>query len=199
MNTFKMPTHIMENMTQIFQIERDKDIIGSAHGFFCGKDYPHTIQLVENADIKNEDWLIDTTTGQRYYAEDVHPILINRKPVDWMVKYKTEAQHRSSTHSHSDTVFNIHSVSGNSVIGNQESVTLNIGASLSDIERLINNFPDSEKAKADELLDEMLKIESSAHPILIEGSFSKFSDLIKKHTDLLTAVGGWAVKLLIGQ
>ena len=34
---------------------------------------------------------------------------------------------------------------------------------------------------------------------IVLASSLKFSDLIKKHSDLLIAVGTWAVKLLIGQ
>ena len=116
-----------------------------------------------------------------------------------MVKYQTEIQYKASLRNSQSTVFNIHSVNGNSVIGNQENVVLNIGASLTEVERLIKSLPDSEKAIANELLEEIKKTESSTHPILVEGAFSKFSDLLKKHSDLLIAVGGWAVQLLIGK
>ena len=196
MNQFQIPKELI-NATQIFQIERSKTIIGEAHGFFCGKNYPNTIQLIENTEIKNGDWLIDSTTGQRYYSVDTHPIVIHGVPSNWMVKYQTENQYNSSRNS-SSTIFNIQSVNGTSVIGNQEKVVLNVISSLSDIEQLIHSLPDSDKAKANELLAELHKTESSNHPVLVEGALSKFSDLIKKHSDLLTAVGGWAVKLLIG-
>ena len=197
MNPFKMPKELMD-MTQVFQIERSGTIIGNAHGFFCGKEYPSTIQLVENTDIKNGDWLIDSITGQRYYSVDANPIIIGGEPSDWMVKYQTEHQYNSFRNSSNNTVFNIQSVNGTSVIGNQQNVVLNIGSSLNDIEQLIHSFPDSDKQEASELLEELRKTESANHPVLVEGALSKFSDLIKKHSDLLTAVGGWAVKLLVG-
>ena len=199
MNPFKMPYDIMESMTLVFQIERSGQVVGDAHGFFCGKDYPNTIQLVENVDIQNGDFLINTMTSQKYYAVDAQPIIIDHEPAEWMVKYQTEIQYKASLRNSQNTVFNIHSVNGNSVIGNQENVVLNIGASLTEVERLIKSLPDSEKAIANELLEEMKKTESSTHPILVEGAFSKFSDLLKKHSDLLIAVGGWAVQLLIGK
>ena len=41
MNQFQIPKELI-NATQIFQIERSKTIIGEAHGFFCGKNYPNT-------------------------------------------------------------------------------------------------------------------------------------------------------------
>lgn len=197
MNQFKMPKNLM-GMTQIFKVERSDAIIGEAHGFFCGKDYPSTIQLVENTDIKNSDWLIDSITGQRYHVIDARPIMADGEPIDWMVRYQTEQQYASSITDSHNTVFNIQSVNGTSVIGNQNNVALNTGFSLSDIEHLIHSLPDSDQAEANELLEELRRTESANHPVLVEGALSKFSELIKKHSDMLTAVGSWAVKLLIG-
>lgn len=197
MNPFKIPKSILNQSTIIFQIERNHALIGSVHGFFCGNDYPHTVQFVENTDIKNGDWLIDTITNQRYYAKDVRPISINQKPVEWMITYETEEEHNSSVSNHS--TINIHSVNGNSVIGSQQNVVLNIGSDLSDIERLISNLSQAEQSDAKELLSILKSTESATHPVLVAGHLAKFSDLLKKHTDLFTAVGGWAVQLLIGK
>lgn len=199
MNPFKMSQSILKEMSQIFSIERGGSIIGSAHGIFCGREYPSTIQLFENTDVKNGDWIIDSITQQRYYAKDVHPIIMNGEPIDWMIKYQTEQDYNLSIHSNRQSTINIHSVSGNSVIGNQENVVLNIGNSLNGIEHLIASLPISEQTEATELLSELKSVESSTHPILVEGALSKFSDLLKKHSDLLIAVGGWAVQLLIGK
>lgn len=193
---FKMPSELMD-MTQIFQVERNGSVIGQAHGFFCGRDYPNTIQLVENTDVKNGDYLIDTLTSQKYFAVDATPIVISGKAAEWMVKYETLLAHQQS--STRQTNINIHSVSGNSVIGSQEHVVLNIGSTLDDIENLLNKLPITDQAMATELLDELKRTESANHPVLVEGALSKFSDLLKKHTDLLSAVGGWAVQLLIGK
>lgn len=76
---------------------------------------------------------------------------------------------------------------------------MNIGSSLRDIEQLISSLPSSEQSEAQELLNILKSTSEATHPILVEGALSKFSNLLKKHTDLLTAVGGWAVQLLIGQ
>lgn len=76
---------------------------------------------------------------------------------------------------------------------------MNIGNSIDDIKQIIHALPDAEQAEAQDLLNTLKATEEAAHPVLVEGALSKFSDLIKKHSDLLIAVGGWAVKLLIGQ
>ena len=199
MNQFQLPKFMLDEMTQIFSVERNGSIIGNVHGFFCGKDYPSTIQFVENTDIKNGDWIIDSITNQRYYAKDVRPIIINGTPCDWMIKYQTEHDFNAKTNLSRQTTINIHTVSGNSIIGSQENVVMNIGSSLKDIEQLISSLPISEQPEAQELLNTLKSTSESTHPISVEGALSKFSNLLKKHTDLLTAVGGWAVQLLIGK
>lgn len=199
MDDFEMPNDIMEEMTQVFSIERENIIIGSAHGYFCGNENPSTIQLVENTDIKNGDWLIDSITKQRYYAEDVYPMIVNKKPHDWMIKYQTEEAHKQSKMLVHQSTFNIHSITGNSVIGNQENVVLNIGNSLNDIAQLIEQLPLHDQSEAHDLLKELENTEKSNHPILVEGALSKFSNLLNRHSDLFTAVGRWAVQLLIGK
>lgn len=199
MNPFQLPPFILKEMTQIFSIERNGSIIGTVHGFFCGKDYPNTIQFVENTDIKNGDWIIDSTTSQRYYAKDVRPVIMNGTPCDWMIQYQTEDDFRAQSNLGKQTTINIHTVSGNSVIGSQENVVVNVGSSLKDIEQLIASLPISEQPEAQELLNTLKSTSESTHPVLVEGALARFSNLLKKHTDLLIAVGGWAVQLLIGK
>lgn len=195
MNNFRFPRELLNSHTQVFNIERNGSICSSAHGFFCGHEHPNTIQLVENADIKNGDWLIDTISHQRYLAVDARPIIVNGEPIDWMVSYQTEYQHN-----HSSTNINIGNVNGPSIIGNQQNATINTTVnSLEDIKSLISSLPPDDLANGEALLNELSDVENSNHPILVEGALSKFSDLLQKHTDLLTAVGGWAVQLLIGK
>lgn len=199
MHPFSFPQSMLDDMSQVFSIERDGTIIGSVHGIFCGREYPNTIQFLENADIKNGDWVIDTITGQRYFAKNARPIIMGGKPCDWMVEYETELSYQKSKAVNRQTNINIHSVTGNSIIGNQENVVMNIGNSINDIKQIIDTLPDAEQAEAHDLLKTLQTTEEATHPILVEGALSKFSDLLKKHSDLLIAVGGWAVKLLIGQ
>lgn len=195
---FSLPKELLF-ATAPFIVERDGSSIGSAPGFFCGENYPSTIQLVGNTDIQNGDWLVDSETSHRYYVKDARPIRMNGEISNWMVKYQTELDYRTSCSSSNQTTINIDSVHGNSVIGSQENVVFNIGNSINDIENLIAKLPAADQALAKELFDELKKVEASAHPILVEGALSKFSNLIKKHTDLLTAIGTWAVQLLIGK
>ena len=154
---FRMPDQLFAEETQPFSVERDGRIISEARGFFCGNDYPSTIQLVEDAKIRNGDWLIDTLTGHRYFVENARPISLSGQITDWMVKYQTETQLNQSRQVIHNSTFNIHSISGTSVIGNQENVTLHIGGSLSDFARLIGQLPVSEQEEGYQLLEELAR------------------------------------------
>lgn len=198
MNPFEFPFDLCGDALQRFQIERNGHIVCEARGFFCDNDYPDTIQLVEDADVRNGDWLIASVPPQRYFVENARPILIGGKPSDWLVKYQTEQAYRRSCANVHQSTFNIQAINGTSVIGSQEHVTINVGFSLDDISELIKRLPFDDQSEAEALLRELKSLESAPRPTLVRGSLSKFSDLLKKHSDLLIAVGGWAVDLLIG-
>lgn len=193
---YKPPKSAYTGATE-FQIERNHSIIASVHGFFGGNEYPNTIHILDTADIKSGDWLINAATNLKYYVKDIQPTAINQKTVNLTVLYETEEDHNPSAAN--TTTINIQSVNGNSVIGSQQNVVLNIGSNLSDIEKFISSLPQSEQLEAEELLSILKSTETATHPVLVAGHLAKFSDLIKKHTDLFTAIGGWAVQLLIGK
>lgn len=198
-NAFKMSHSLLSQMSDSFSIERNGSEIASSKGFFCGKDYPSTIQLLENVDVQDGDWLIHSLTNRRYYAQHTEPITRSGEILSWMVKYRSETEYKNDQSFQSQANINIQSVNGPAIIGNQQNAALHIGRDLDNIRSLISTFSGNDKKSAEELAEELEKIESSNHPILIEGSLSKFSDLLKKHSDLLIAVGGWAVQLLIGK
>ena len=199
MSPFSFPTNIFSDMTQEFSVERNGAVIETARGFFCGHNYPNTIQFNENLNVRNGDWIIDTQTAQRYHVIDAQPKKMNGVISYWMVKYETEIDYRRAESINRQANINIGTVSGNSVIGNQENVIMNIVHSIDDIKKIIDDLPTDEQVTGQELLDTLKSTEEATHPVLVEGSLSKFSDFIKKHSDLFIAVGNWAVKLLIGQ
>lgn len=194
---FSLPKHMLDSMTDVFDIERDGNVIRSAHGFFCGSNYPSTIQLVENTDIQEEDWLIHTLTGRRYFAIKVRPISMQGEIHDWMVTYQSETEWKRSQEANSSTNIHIGTVSGPSIIGSQKNAAITIGNTVEDIAKLITTKPSEDIAALCELVAELKKIEESDNGIE-KGKLSKFSDLLQKHSDVLIALGGWAVKLLTG-
>lgn len=194
---FKMPSFLMESATDIFHIEREGQQIASAHGFFCGKESPSSIQLVENVDVRVGDWMIHQLTGNRYFVTDARPISMEGQIVDWMVKYQSEYDWKKEQAAQNVASINIGSVSGTAIIGNQHSASINVGYTADDITKLLANKPASDMPLLVELVSLLKEMEAKDEPIK-KGALSKFSDLLQKHSDLLVALGGWAVKLLVG-
>lgn len=108
-----------------------------------------------------------------------------------------------------NTTFNLQNVSfdGNPIIGNNASFSNSVyGKNLSDIElnstttsfselgQLIREKPDYDRPALLELLRALEKLEESSEPVR-PGFFSRFSDLVKKHTDLIVPIGRILVQI----
>lgn len=62
-----------------------------------------------------------------------------------MVKYETEIAYRRAESINRQANINIGTVSGNSVIGSQENVIMNIGHGINDIKKIIDALPSDEQ------------------------------------------------------
>lgn len=83
------------------------------------------------------------------------------------------------------TVFNTYNPN-NSIIGSQQTATINISDSLNNLDKLINDNGGTDKEKLFELKD-TLKQQLDSNQ-LSKSSLSKFSDLIAKHSWLVLAI-----------
>lgn len=193
---FSRPSDFLQSATSLFTIERNGQAIGTSRGFFCGKGYPNTIQLIENADVQGSDWLIHPQTQHRYFIKNTVPLSMHGEVCGWMLEYESETEHQRNMQPSSE--IHIGTINGPSIIGSQQNATFNIGPSIEDIVQLIASKPPADQVSLCELVAVLKSIESSDTPVE-KGRLSKFSDLIKKHSDLLVALGGWAVKLLTGE
>lgn len=77
-----------------------------------------------------------------------------------------------------------------------QSVTNNIGAKLDEIEKLIAAKSTADREQLSGLLELLRSVSAQDAPVQ-KGLLSKFSDCLKKHTDILTAIGNWAVQILL--
>lgn len=83
------------------------------------------------------------------------------------------------------TVFNTYNPN-NSIIGSQQTATINIYDSFNNLDKLINDYGATDKEKLFELKDTLKQqLESNQ---LNKSSLSKFSDLIAKHSWLALAI-----------
>lgn len=198
-------SNLLKDCSSSFLIERNQEIIGTTLGFFNSNSPSNTIQIIENSNIKNGDWLIENTSQNRYYVENIYPIGSSGKLQHFIVNYQTqkEYEYRETITNHSNNTFNIQSVNGNAVFGNTISgsggnINHYTQNSLSEIEKFISSLPLSEQEEANQLLAELQEMESSENEVLENGKLAKFSMFLKKHQKLFALIGEWAVSHLIG-
>lgn len=191
-----IPNNLLDQMTNSFSIERNGSVVGEVKGFFCGSKYPNTIQIIQNADIKDGDWLTHTPTGKRCFAKNTRPITdVTGNIGHWMVEYASEIEYKKNNNTSN---IHIQNINGPSIIGNQQNAVINAGVSIEEIKGLISQVLDQDKPEFEELTNELERIENSNHPVLIEGMLGKFKDFLNKYPDLILTLGRWAVKLLVG-
>lgn len=91
----------------------------------------------------------------------------------------------------------IGTIQGSAIVGSQSNATINIGATMDDITQLVGSLPANQRQEAQALVEQLRRFESG-EDVLKKGALSKFSDLLAKHSPLLSAVIGFIGKLLTG-
>ena len=178
-----------------FHVFRGNLPLGTIHAFYCSSNYNDSIQSIRLSNepvviIKAGDTLIQDISKEKLIVESVKPL--DPSYTDCIIKYKTNNSVESST------VFNINEVSGNSVIGNQNTVTINQSCTIEEISKLLESL-NIDKSESEELIQTLENIENTKSTVSVRGVLGKFSNLINKHHELLIAIGGWAVQLMIGK
>lgn len=178
-----------------FEIFRDGQSVGFVKAFVCSSKYPNTIQTLEATEIYDGDILKFLT--KNYVIVDAKPVAHGNELLYFMLKYATTEQsnipkHHSETHNYN---FNA-PISGTNVIGSHD-FTLNVDNSIKNIQDIINNKT-VDKEALQELLDEIKETSENNTP-LTKGIFSKFSDLLAKHSDIAIAIGTFLTTMFFGK
>lgn len=82
--------------------------------------------------------------------------------------------------------FNIGSVT-NSAFGNNGNTTINNGYNFEEIRSLIASKPIEDQPELNKFIDRIEIITEDNQPVS-KGTFAKFSDLLSKHSDIITAI-----------
>lgn len=168
-----------------FELIRDNEYIATIKGFFCSNEYPNSIQTVDKTILKENDILLHTLTNAEYTIYSLKPLTLSGELNGYIVEYKQNEVGQN--------VYNIQSVSGNSAIGTNATFNL-ISQSTNDLFNIIDKELPFSQEKTD-LLNALLELKSKDEPI-DKNTFSKFSDLIKKHENLLIPIGTLISKIL---
>lgn len=184
-NIFHDSLDYFKELSDDFDLFRNGSYIDTIKAFFCSNEYPNSIQTLDNIILKEKDILVHKTTNTKYTIHELKPITISDELTGYIVGYK-ESQSNNN-------VYNINSISGNSAIGtnavfNYQSQTIDDLFNTIDKE-----LPFSEEKN--QLLKTLLELKSEEKP-LEKKSLAKFSDLIKKHENLLIPMGTLIAKIL---
>ncbi len=171
-----------------FSVERNNSILSTTKGFFCGKDYPNTIQLGSSADVIETDWLIHNSTNRKYFIKKIRPISKSNQTLGWMAEYLSEAEYEKSISEKDKSTFSIGAIYGSAIVGNYNNATINNGYNLSEIRSLISSKPPEDQEELNKLIDRIEIITEDNQPVS-KGTLAKFSDLLAKHSDIAISLG----------
>ena len=184
-NAFDNAFNDFRKLSDDFDLYRNNEYISTIKGFLCSNDYPNSIQTVDRTQIKENDVLIHKITNEKYTAYSLRPLTTCGKLNGYIIEYKPKDEDKN--------IYNIQSITGNSAIGTNSTFNL-INQSTEDLLRLIDQELQFSEEKT-ELLTALIELKSQNKSI-DKSKFNKFSDLLKKHENLLIPLGTFIAKIL---
>lgn len=180
---------LFKSMSDDFKVERNNNYIFTVKGFFCGKERKNTIQLLDNIDIKDSDWLLHIPSQKRYYVCKTEPISVENTVINWFIEYLTESEFNNKAEKTAQSMsINIGTISGGAIVGSQQNASINISYTTDDLRNAINDKPKCDQELLTKLVDRLDAVIEDNQPIS-KGFFAKFSDVLSKHSDIVAIVG----------
>ena len=179
------PLNHFKNMMIEFQIFRNSVLISTVKGLKNTEKstYKKYIGFYPNVDIQIGDVLFTSNSSIKYFVIDVDTATYMGEIYQIKAYYQNTSPVVEQT---SSTVYNISNAS-NSIIGNQQSAIINNSSfNIDDLKKLIELYGANDKEKLYDLtslLEQTLKNDD-----FHKSKFSKFSDLIAKHSWLPIAI-----------
>lgn len=155
-----------------------------------------TFNFYPDTDIDVGDIIELSGTNFKYYVEEVEPKYWHGE-LDYIDAYyiTLDEYAKKNKQPDSQTVYNIGKAS-NSIIGNQQNAAINIGMTVDEFRKAIEANGEGEKEALNKIADMLQTVIDDNTPVS-KGSFSKFSDLIAKHSWVATCLTQILLKWLI--
>lgn len=176
-----------------------KKILKSVYEHYQNNGNPLYIDLDEETDYQSSILQNDISAllSNGYLLEDVplsdgYLLTITEKGINFMendIRPKEENQ-KSNINIQNSTITNLQGASfsnSNAVVGDNNYVSNN-DLPFEELASLINEKPSADQAELQELLQTLERFQETGKP-LHPGIFARFSDLVKKHTDLIIPIG----------
>lgn len=168
-----------------FQIYRNENLISVSKGLRNTEKGTHKkfIGFYPDTDIQVGDILVMENTNMKSFIVDIDIASYKGSPFQIKAYYQNTQPVEQNSNS---TVYNIGTAS-NSIIGNQQQAILNNSSfNIDDLKQLIELYGANDKERLNQLstlLEDSLKKDD-----IKKSKFSKFSDLLAKHSWLPTAI-----------
>lgn len=168
-----------------FQIYRNENLISVSKGLRNTEKGTHRkfVGFYPDTDIQVGDILIMENTNMKSFIVDIDIASYKGSPFQIKAYYQTTPPVEQNSNS---TIYNIGTAS-NSIIGNQQQAILNNSSfNIDDLKQLIELYGANDKERLNQLsalLEDSLKKDN-----IKKSAFSKFSDLLAKHSWLPTAI-----------
>ena len=172
---------LINNQGILFKIERNGSVISELKGT---QNYePSTskrfVGFMPGSDVQPGDRLINPA-NERLFVYDTLTDFLNNKMNQLKAYYQTEAEYNSKTNADAKYMFNIGSAN-NSVIGTQNTVTMNPNSSLQQIRERINSSNSETRDELQQIIPLLEMIINNQVPVQ-KGLLLKLADAVQKNS-----------------
>lgn len=180
-------TRMINNFGKNFDVLRDNVVVGHVKGIY--DDEKCIVSFNPTTDIKVGD-TINSEYGESYLIVNRQILTKNGKPHHIEAKCKDQNEIQPQT---SSPVFNIGTVN-NSVIGTYNIV--NVTAAIDSIKAQIQEKGGEDKESLNEVVGLLEQILNNQTPVK-QGMFSKFSEVMERHSWITSAISSAFIGFLI--
>ena len=172
---------LINNQGILFKIERNGSVISELKGT---QNYePSTskrfVGFMPGSDVQPGDRLINPA-NERLFVYDTLTDFLNNKMNQLKAYYQTVAEYNSKTNADAKYMFNIGSAN-NSVIGTQNTVTMNPNSSLQQIRERINSSNSETSDELQQIIPLLEMIINNQVPVQ-KGLLLKLADAVQKNS-----------------
>ncbi|QSO50830.1 hypothetical protein JZ785_18305 [Alicyclobacillus curvatus] len=179
-----------------FSVIRNDEVVGDVQGIRNSEKSPkrNYIGLYPNADVQDGDILRSEVSQELLYVEEASPDVVGGQLFQRKAYYLTERERKQEFKMPSSATFNIHNSPG-SIIGNQQTATLNYNTSVQDLMTLIDQHETLDKEELRQLVEQLQAIIEGAEQAK-GGILARFADVMQKNTWITAPLGSAIVTWL---
>lgn len=183
---------LLNQMGQVFQIERNGEIIHSLKGLINRENDTkrNYIGFMPESDVKTGDWIINPV-NERFYIEETFTAFDRKYPLELRAFTISESKYKSNHNM--PVAFHIQNAYG-SVIGTQSVVNMNYNDSIKLAKEQIANSNPADKTELEQIINLLEMIVNNQVPPQ-KGIFSKFSDIMERNSWITSSISsallGW--------